>query len=300
MRRLALGLPGLLVLALACGNGDEPDAYGNFEADDVVLSAETPGPILLMQAEEGARVAAGSVLAVVDTVPLSLERRQLLSQREVLRARVREVEAQLRSIDAQAEIATRNRERTDRLRADAAATAAQADAAEREVRVLAAQRLAAEAAASSLGAELRALETKLESAEDRLRRATLRAPFDGTVLATYARSGETIQPGQPLLALADLRTLTLRAYVTGDQLASFQLGQGVSVHADAADGVAQFAGTVAWVSSKAEFTPTPVQTRSERSDLVYAVKVRVEDPDGRLKIGMPGDLNFREPDGSPR
>lgn len=295
MRRLV----SLLVLtAAACGGAAEPDAYGNFEADEVLLSAETAGPVLSLSVAEGDTVALGGTVAVIDTLPLTLERRQLGAQRDVLLARRREIGAQLQALAAQQEIADRTLERTTRLRDGDAATAAQFDAADRDAKVLAAQRGANEASAASLDAELRALDTRLATADDRLRRATLRAPIDGTVLATYVRAGETIQPGQPVLALADLRTLTLRAYVTGDQLATFRLGQEVAVHADANGSPLAYRGRVAWVSSKAEFTPTPVQTRKERAELVYAVKIRVEDPQGRLKIGMPGDVTFTAAGGS--
>lgn len=289
MRRLA---PVILAVLTACAGADDPDAYGNFEAEEVVLAAETAGPILSLAVTEGATVAQGAVIAVVDSLPLALEREQLAAQRGVLQARAREVAAQLDALGVQLEIAERSLGRTTRLREGDAATAAQFDNAEREVRVLRAQRVAAEAGRASIAAELRALDARLATVDDRRRRTTIRSPIDGTVLATYVRAGETIQPGQPVAAIADLRQLTLRAYVTGDQLASFRLGQAVTVTADGDGARFELPGTITWVSSRAEFTPTPVQTRRERAELVYAIKVRVEDAEGRLKIGMPGDLRF--------
>jgi HlyD family secretion protein len=118
-------------------------------------------------------------------------------------------------------------------------------------------------------------------------------PSAGSVLVVYARAGEVVQPGQPLYKIAGLDTLDLRAYITGDQLASVRLGQQVTVHVDRGNGdLASIPGTVTWISPTAEFTPTPVQTRDERTDLVYAVKIRVANPDGALKIGMPADVTF--------
>lgn len=292
--RTALQRPILataLVLA-ACGGDEAPDAYGNFEADEVVVAAQVAGPVLRFDALEGQTIAAGALVAVVDTIPLAIERRQLLAQREVLRARRNELRAQAQSVESQLEIALRSRERTQRLRAGDAATAQQLDAAEREVRVLESQRDALVAADGSVVAELTALDARVSGLDDRIARAQVRAPIAGTVLATYARVGESVQPGQALFTIADLATLTLRAYVTGDQLGSFRLGQAVTVRSTIGDSLVAFAGEVAWVSSRAEFTPTPIQTRNERADLVYAVKVRVRDPDGRLKIGMPGDLSL--------
>lgn len=280
-----------LVLA-ACRSESDPDAYGNFEADDVVVAAQIAGPITRFEALEGQTLSAGALVAVVDTMPLSLERRQLVAQRGVIRARGAELRAQSQSVASQLEIALRSRERTQRLRAGEAATASQEDAAEREVRVLESQRDALTATDGSLQAELAALDARIAGLDDRIARAQVRAPIGGTVLATYARAGETVQPGQALFAIADLGSLTLRAYVTGDQLGEFRLGQAVTVHSTIGDSLMAFAGEVAWVSARAEFTPTPIQTRDERADLVYAVKVRVRDPEGRLKIGMPGDLTL--------
>ena len=282
-----------LTLALvACSSASEPDAYGNFEADEVVISAQTSGPIMRFEALEGQTISAGALIAVVDTVPLSLERQQLSAQRNVVVSRQREVAAQAGSLDAQLEIAQRGLQRTTRLRDGDAATATQFDGAEREVRVLGAQREALRASAASLAAELVSLDARLAGMRDRIKRATVTSPIAGTVLETYARAGETIQSGQPLAVIADLSTMTLRAYVTGAQLASFRLGQKVTVRVDADGTLAELAGEVAWVSARAEFTPTPVQTRSERADLVYAVKIRVKDEAGRLKIGMPGDVTL--------
>lgn len=282
----------LIVALAACGGDAEPDAYGNFEAEEVVVSAQTSGPIARFEPVEGATLAAGAVVAVVDTVPLALERDQLVAQRAALAARRSEVAAQLAALDAQRTIADRAFERTTRLAAGQAATAAQLDQAERDVRVLGAQREAMRATATSVGAELDALDARLALVRDRLSRATVSNPVAGTVLATYARAGETIQPGQPLYRIADLGVLTLRAYVSGDQLASFRLGQAVDVHVSADGGLRRYPGEISWVAAKAEFTPTPVQTRDERAELVYAIKVRVPNRDGALKIGMPGDLTL--------
>lgn len=292
MRRL----PSLLALGaltlVACTGDGEPDAYGNFEAEDVVVSAQTSGPILRFDALEGQPLEAHALVAVIDTVPLTLERQQLVAQRRVVTSRRAEVAAQLGSVAAQSEIAERSLSRTTRLRDGEAATAQQLDGAERDVRVLAAQREALQASGASLGAELAALDARIAGVDDRIARAQVRTPIAGTVLATYARAGETAQPGQALFAIADLGTLTLRAYVTGAQLGTFRLGQQVTVRATVGNTLQSFAGEVAWVSAKAEFTPTPIQTRHERAELVYAVKIRVRDPDGRLKIGMPADVTL--------
>lgn len=293
MRPVSLALvSGALLAAFGCDRSAEPDAYGNFEGEEVVVSAQVAGPLLSFAAVEGQVLDSGALAAVIDTTPLVLERRQLSAQRNVIISRREELAAQRASVDAQLEIAQRALERVTRLRDGDAATAQQYDGAERDVRTLGSQRDALAASTISLGAELSATDARIASVTDRLSRATVRTPLAGTVLTTYARAGESVQQGQALFAIANLNALTLRAYVTGDQLATFKLGQQVTVRVSVDGALMPFPGEIAWVSARSEFTPTPVQTRNERADLVYAVKIRVRDAEGRLKIGMPGDVTL--------
>ena len=164
---------------------------------------------------------------------------------------------------------------------------------ERDERLLASQVTGSRDALQRADADIAALDARAASFDDRIRRARVLNPVAGTVLATYAHAGEMIAPGQPLYRIANLDTLTLRTYVTGSQLAALRIGAAVAVHVDgASDALRTYQGAVSWISSKAEFTPTPVQTREGRGDLVYAVKVRVANRDGALKVGMPGDMTL--------
>jgi HlyD family secretion protein len=283
---------GALVLA-ACDREAEPDAYGNFEAIEVVVSAQTDGPIQRFVPEEGMRLESDAVVALIDTVPLALEREQLAAQRAAAGARRTEVGEQLRVLEVQHDVARRVYERTRRLHAQQAATASQLDQAEREYRALAAQIEATRAQRRSVGLDAASAEARVAQIRDRIARSRVTNPRAGTVLATYARAGEVVRAGQPLYKIADLDTLELRAYVIGPQLTSVRLGRQVQVRVDKGDGeLIALPGTVSWVSSTAEFTPTPIQTRDERADLVYAVKIRVPNRDGVLKIGMPADLTL--------
>ena len=291
-RRRAAALAALVAL-VACGGEPEPDAYGNFEATEVVVSAQSSGQIERFLPIEGMRLERGVVVAVIDTTQLALEREQLAAQRAATGARRTEVTEQLRVLEVQRDIAQRAYERTRRLHAGQAATAQQLDQAERDYRTLGAQIEAARAQRRSVGLDVASGEARVAQIGERIARSSVVNPQAGTVLTTYARAGEVVQPGQPLYKIADLDTLVLRAYVTGGQLGSIRLGQRVEVRVDAGAGALRtIPGTVTWVSSTAEFTPTPVQTRDERADLVYAVKVRVANPDGALKIGMPGDVTL--------
>jgi HlyD family secretion protein len=293
----SLILRASLALALSIGvaacHGDaDADAYGNFEADEVVVSAETQGRILRLDAIEGQVLDVGASVGLVDTTQLALEQTQLIAQRGAIVLQQREVSQQRSALDVQLEIAQRAKERTDRLFASGAATSTQRDQVERDVRVLTAQAAASRASEGRVAAEAAALDARLAAVRDRLSRASLTNPIRGTVLAQYARAGEMIAPGQPLYRIANLDTLTLRAYVDGTQLASVALGAAVEVHVDGAEGLTALRGIVGWVSPRSEFTPTPVQTRNERAELVYAVKIRVANSDGALKVGMPGDVTF--------
>ena len=235
------------------------------------------------------------------------------AQRAAAAAQVDAARAQLGAISSQLDIAQRALDRTKRLVDQSAATTQQLDQAERDVRVLqqqfraqTSQIEAYERQVAVHGGQLSALDAQRQTAvrqvtsaaaqvglvEDRLRKTTVTNPTAGTVLATYAEAGEFVQPGQPLYAIANLATVDVRAYVVETQLAAVHVGQQVTVTMDVQKERQSLPGMVTWVASEAQFTPTPVQTRDERADLVYAIKIRVDNSTGRLKLGMPVDVQF--------
>jgi membrane fusion protein YbhG len=298
-RRAALCLVLALPLASGCAHRDEPDAYGNFETTEVVVSAETAGQLVWFTPDEGVRLDRGSLVGVVDTVQLALQRDQLVAQRGASSARASEAGNQVAVLQAQHEIAERAYRRTLRLQQQQAATAQQLDQAERDYRVLGDQVAAAQAQRQAAQHDVVAGAAQIAQIEDRLRRSRIANPRAGTVLTTYVEPGEFVQQGQPLYKVASLDSLELRAYVTEPQLAQIRIGQPAEVTIDAGQHRRQtLAGTVSWISAEAEFTPTPVQTREERADLVYALKIVVPNPEGRLKIGMPADVRFTAPAGA--
>jgi HlyD family secretion protein len=214
----------------------------------------------------------------------------LLARRAAAAARVPEADANIAALEVQRRIADRELKRVERLIKQAAATAQQADRAERDAQVAREQLAGARAARRSAAQEVAALDAQVASIDDRIARSRITSPLDGTVLTRYVEPGEFVQAGQPLFKLASLDSLTFRAYVSGGQLTSLRLGQPVKVAVDRADSIATVPGRVTWIASSAEFTPTPIQTREERTDQVYAVKIAVGNPEGMLKIGMPGEL----------
>ena len=282
-----------LVLLSACRSETKPDAWGNFEAVEVVVSAQTSGQVQRFTPVEGRMLARGAEVALIDTTQLALERRQLIAQRAAAASRRTEAARQLGVLLVQRDVARRAFERTRRLHAERAATAQQLDQAERDYRVLLAQIEAARAQGEVVGFDASATDARVAQLGERIEKSRVSNPRAGTVLATYTRAGEVVQAGQPLYKIAGMDTLELRAYVGEPQLASFRLGQEVQVHVDRGNGERMaLPGVVSWVSSTAEFTPTPVQTRDERADLVYAVKILVPNRSGALKIGMPADVSL--------
>ncbi len=289
--RIAIGV--LFVSAAACHRGKDPDAYGNFEADEVSVSAQASGQLTSFTLVEGATLPVGLVVGVVDTTQLALERAQLVAQEQATGARVAEAGKQIEVYQAQLGIALRNYERMQRLFDQHAATAQQRDQAERDYRTLVAQIGAAKAQQHSVSRDASSGAARVAQINDQIAKSKVVNPEAGTVLATYVKTGEVVQSGEALYRIADIDTLILRAYITEKQLTAVKLGQQVQVHVDQGGGkLLTLPGTVRWISTKAEFTPTPVQTRDERADLVYAVKVYVPNPKGALKIGMPADITL--------
>jgi HlyD family secretion protein len=291
LRRVGLA-PVALLITVGCHRGSTPDAYGNFEADEVSVSAQASGQLMSFTPIEGARLHTGEVVGIVDTAQLALERAQIVAQQQATAARVAEAGRQIGVYQAQLDVARRNYERMQRLFEERAATAQQRDQAERDYRTLVAQIEAAKAQQQSVSRDVASTTARVAQINDQLAKSRVVNPEAGTVLATYVKTGEVVQSGQPLYKIADVDTLILRAYVTGKQLASVKIGQQVQVHIDQGGQIFTSAGVVRWIATKAEFTPTPVQTRDERADLVYAIKVYVPNPNGVLKIGMPADLTL--------
>jgi HlyD family secretion protein len=284
---------GVVAIMVACNSAPPPDAYGNFEATEVVVSAQTAGQIEQFDPVEGRQIARGAEVVLIDTTQLALQREQLIAQRGAANARAAQASRQLDVLLVQRDVSQRAYDRTRRLHAEQAATSQQLDQAERDYRVLLAQIAAARAQSKSVTMDAVATDASVAQLTERITKSRVINPTTGTVLTTYARAGEVVQAGQPVYRIASLDTLILRAYVSESQLASFRVGQAVDVHVDQANGTLMtLPGTVSWIASTSEFTPTPIQTRDERADLVYAVKVLVPNRGGALKIGMPADLSL--------
>ena len=288
-------LAGLLVLvAVGCANNDNgADAYGNFEATEVTISAEVGGTLERFSVREGARLAAQTNVGLIDTTQLALQRQQLRAQRAAARTRTDQVRSEIDVLETELDVARTEQARIERLVADEAATQRQLDDINGRVRVLERRIQATRVQLRTIRDEIAALDASIAQVDEQIRDSKLTAPVSGIVLTTHAEPHELVQPGAPLYTVADLDTLTLRAYVSGAQLPNVRLGQSVTVFVDKNETENQtLSGVVSWIADEAEFTPRMIQTKEERVNLVYAIKVRVPNPDGLLKIGMPGEVVF--------
>ncbi len=285
-------LPAIFITFLGCNNNEEQaDAYGNFEAIEVIVSAEAQGRIMAFAPREGEALQQGSVIVIVDSTQLHLKKQQLQSGSVSLRSKISTLDAQVKASRVQLENMKREKRRIDKLLAGGAATSKQQDDINGQIALLEAQIVAAESQKASVFAERNTLNIQIQQVEDQIWKCAVRSPMDGIILAKYKEEGEIVAPGQSLCKMANMDHLILRAYVSGEQLSEIETGQSVKVRFDVPGGMEETTGVVNWISSQAEFTPKIIQTKEERVNLVYALKVEVPN-DGKLKIGMPGELLF--------
>ncbi len=293
-------LPALFLAAL-CGC-DTPengaDAYGHFEAEEIMVSAERAGPILELDIKEGDPLEAGQRVGLIDTLSLHLQREEMRASLSALNLKTQDPTSRIEVLREQRKNLEREVERTRALVAGNAATARQLDDLSGQIdvidREMASLRTQSGLANQGILGEKKPLLARLEQIEDQIRRCVIRNPREGTVILQLAYEGEMASPGKPLYKLADLGSMTLRVYVTGAQLPALRIGQEVEVQADQdGDRNRSLRGTVSWIAREAEFTPKSIQTKEERVNQVYAVKISVPN-DGRLKIGMPGELHLGE------
>ena len=314
-----------IVLMASCGNGNgKSDASGTFEADEVIVSAEATGKILQLNVEEGAALAKDMVIGKIDPTAIELQKEQAASSVEALGQKTNDASPQVSVLESQIVLQQRQvavdeeqlrvlqkeQQRFQKLVAADAVPAKQLDDINGQVDVLEEKIKAGKTQLSVLQSQVNAqrrqvaiqnrgilsekdpMEKKVAIIEDQLNRTSIKNPLAGTVLTKYAQANEFTSTGKALYKIADLSVLKLRAYITGNQLAQVKLNQAVKAKVDdGKGGYREFSGTISWISDKAEFTPKTIQTKEERANLVYAVKINVKN-DGYLKIGMYGEVLF--------
>ncbi len=284
------------LLAVSCHNGGDWDAQGTFEATEVIISSEAVGRILTFDVEEGMKVEAGTRLGEIDSVQLHLQRKQLLAQQSALLSSRPDIQAQVASLREQIATSQIEQKRIVNMLRDGAATQKQKDDIDAQIRILESQLTATlstlDKNTASIEGSAAALEAQIAALNDHIAKCRIISPITGTILVKYAEAGELAVAGKPLLKLADLENIFLRAYFTSDQLAKLKLGDIIIVTADfGGDERYDYAGRIVWISSESEFTPKTIQTKNSRANLVYAVKIAVKN-DGRLKIGLAGEVKL--------
>lgn len=290
-------MAGAAVLFTACQKSETTyDASGAFEAEETMISSEAAGQIKLFNVEEGQTLKAGENIGYIDSVQLYLKKKQLEAQIHALLSKKPDIAVQLATLEEQLKTAEKEKARISKLVNAEAATTKQLDDINASIelikRQILAQKSSLEISSNGLNNDAEPLFIQVEQLEDQLKKCQLINPLSGTVLNKYAETNEVTAPGKPLYKIADLSSIILRAYVTGNQLAKIKLDQIVKVNTDDGNGgFKQTEGKIIWINDKAEFTPKTIQTKEERANMVYAIKVKVKN-DGFYKIGMYGELKF--------
>ena len=280
----------ILITLMSCnGNGEKADGYGNFEATETTISSEANGKLLSLDAEEGDILEKNAIVGIIDTVQLSLKRNQLLAAKNTVFSKSRNVLSQREVLKEQLKVAENDQKRIKNLIKENAATPKQLDDINGHIDILKQQMKSVETQNAPIVNEVKSIEIQIQQIEDQIEKSIIKNPLKGTVLVKYAEPNEITAFGKPLYKIADLDEMTLRVYISETQLASIKVGQEVSVKIDSNEQMKSYKGAVTWVSETAEFTPKIIQTKEERVNLVYAVKILVKN-DGSLKIGMPAEM----------
>ena len=288
----------ILLLFLSCGNGEgDYDATGSFEATEIIVSSEANGRIIELDINEGDQLQKEQIVGYIDSTQLYLQKMSLLSNAKGLIAQQPDINAQTAALKDQINSLKREKARVERLVAANAANQKQLDDIESELEIveskLSAQKSTLQKSSAHITAQSSTLEIQVAQINNQLEKTRITSPISGTVLNRFAKAGELATMGTPLFKIANIGEMFLRAYVTNDQLAKIKLNDVVTVSVDDGEGnMKSYKGIISWISNKSEFTPKTIQTKNERANLVYALKIAVQN-DGYLKIGMYGEVKFK-------
>jgi HlyD family secretion protein len=292
MKTRSLIIIAAVLLAGCKDKADKADAFGNFEATEVIISAETNGPILQFDPVEGVLVEKDATIALVDTTVLYLQKAEIDANMKSVTTQINSINAQNDILKQQIENLNINISRFGKMLKDDAATQKQYDDLTGQVAIFQKQIAANNTQKSSVAAELFVYESKRATLNEQIKRCTVKSPLNGTIIEKYSEAGEITAAGKPLVKIADLSVMKLKVYASGAQLGSIKIGQQCSVRIDnGKKGYTSFPGIISYISDKAEFTPKIIQTKEERVILVYAVDIEVKN-DGSIKSGMPGEAKF--------
>ena len=292
MRTIFILMATVFCLSACSDKNGKADAYGNFETIEVLVSSEIQGKLVKFAIEEGQTYKAGEIAGLIDTIQLALKKDQLIAQRKGSATKIANILSQIDVQEEQKRTLMIDKDRTEKLLKDNAAPVKQLDDINGKIKVIDSQIASIKTQNASVLDELTAMDKQIDQTKDQLNRCKIINPISGTVLEKYIEPSEITTPGRALYKIADMDQMILRVYVSGAQLPSIKIGQKVKVMIDKNEKENQeLEGIITWVSPQAEFTPKIIQTKEDRVNLVYAVKVTLKN-DGRLKIGMPGEVKF--------
>jgi HlyD family secretion protein len=282
-----------VILLAGCRNkAEKADAYGNFEATEIIVSAETNGRILSFAKDEGAHIDQGEVIALIDTSILHLQKGEIDATMNSVRTRIAAINSQNDILNQQIANQNINVARFEKMLKDDAATQKQYDDLTGQVAVFRKQIAANNSQKASIASELGVSEARKATLNEQIAKSCVKSPTSGTIIEKYSEAGEMAAAGKPLIKIADLSVIKLKVYVSGADIGKIHTGQECKVRIDdGKKGFRNYTGVISWISDKAEFTPKIIQTKEERVTFVYAVKISINN-DGSLKSGMPGEAIF--------
>lgn len=298
MKTIHLLLSTCILLFASCSNKEKNyDASGSFEADEIIISSEANGTIKLLQIEEGQSLKSGEFIGYIDSIQLYLKKKQLLAQIKAALSKKPNIDTQIAALEEQIKTSEKEQQRISKLVKADAATTKQLDDINANIEILKKQLLAQKStlaiSSEGINQETAPIHIQIEQINDQIKRCQIINPIKGTVLAKYVSANEIAAIGKPLYKIANLSVMLLKVYISGNQLSQIKLNQKVKVKTDDGNGgFRETQGQVIWINDKAEFTPKTIQTKDERANLVYAVKVKVNN-DGHYKIGMYGEISFQ-------
>ncbi|MCX6223741.1 MAG: HlyD family efflux transporter periplasmic adaptor subunit [Bacteroidia bacterium] len=287
----SISLSFILIFALSCSRSDTGfDAMGHFEADEYMLTAESGGRIIQLDFKEGSKIRRGDTVAITDTISVYLQLQQSKAQQAAVESKIPGINAQEKVVATEISVLKAEKERFENLFTDKATSEKSLDDIVHQIDLANARKGTFSTQIASLRQDVKVIMAQQNILTDQLRKCRVISPADGIVIDLIAKPSDLMTPGKPILKLADIEQIILKAYISEDQLSMVKLSEQVKVRIDSPDGrFLEYPGQVFWISDQAEFTPKVIQTKKERVNLVYAVKVRVNN-DGRIKIGMPGEL----------
>ena len=289
MKKIAILLITIITLSSCSDDMLKADAYGNFEATEVTISSESNGKIIQLDLTEGENISKGKTIAQIDTTHLQLKKEQLAVAKSIIYTKSKGVLSQISVLNAQNETAQINKKRIENLIADKVGSQKQLDDVDGQIAVIKRQISSIEVQNVGVVNESKIIDAQIKEIEHQITKSKIINPIDGTVLVKYVEQNEITAFGRPLYKIADMSQMIFKGYVGEPQMANLKMGQEVNLKIDVSAGTKDYKGTISWIASEAEFTPKIIQTKEERVNLVYAIKVVVKN-DGSLKIGMPGEM----------